>query len=323
MSMLFQSLRGLAAQDGGRERDLRPEVPRRAAGGVAPAAPGGPRPGAARGVRRPLPGRALRRPAAARRPRPRARRGAGDPPPGRAARRTSTPTSARRCGSRSGGSTRPCQITTVYVTHDQAEAMVTSDRIAVMNAGRVEQVGTPVEIYERPATAFVAGFIGRTNLLRGGVGADGRVACEGGLDLADGRRAGAPARGGGLGLDPASHGRRSRAAPGPDAPPAEDALRSTSSRARSPGPPTSATRWTTRWRSRAPPRPCGPRGRRSRASPWARPWSSGSRRAPASSFGEGGRRRGAGRRLPPDLSPRLPPDRVRRHAYSKLIMVCP
>jgi ABC-type Fe3+/spermidine/putrescine transport system ATPase subunit len=61
--------------------------------------------------------------------------------------------------------------------------MVTSDRIAVMNLGGIEQVGAPAEIYERPATAFVAGFIGRTNLLRGRVGADGRVACEGGLDL--------------------------------------------------------------------------------------------------------------------------------------------
>jgi iron(III) transport system ATP-binding protein len=75
------------------------------------------------------------------------------------------------------------QITTVYVTHDQAEAMVTSDRIAVMNAGRVEQVGTPVEVYERPATAFVARFIGRTNLFTGRLAADGRVACEGGLEL--------------------------------------------------------------------------------------------------------------------------------------------
>jgi iron(III) transport system ATP-binding protein len=75
------------------------------------------------------------------------------------------------------------QITTVYVTHDQAEAMVTSDRIAVINAGRVEQVGAPAEVYERPATAFVAGFIGRTNLLKGRTGSDGRVACEGGLEL--------------------------------------------------------------------------------------------------------------------------------------------
>jgi putative spermidine/putrescine transport system ATP-binding protein len=52
-----------------------------------------------------------------------------------------------------------------------------------MNAGRIEQVGTPVEIYEEPGTAFVAGFIGRTNLLRGEIAADGRVACAGGLEL--------------------------------------------------------------------------------------------------------------------------------------------
>src|SRR2546429_2893558 len=56
-------------------------------------------------------------------------------------------------------------ITTVYVTHDQAEAMVTSDRIAVMNAGRIEQVDEPRALYARPRTRFVAGFIGRTNFL--------------------------------------------------------------------------------------------------------------------------------------------------------------
>src|SRR5713226_1880539 len=56
-------------------------------------------------------------------------------------------------------------ITMVYVTHDQAEAMVTADRIAVMNAGRIEQIGTPEDIYERPSTRFVASFIGRTNAL--------------------------------------------------------------------------------------------------------------------------------------------------------------
>ena len=54
-------------------------------------------------------------------------------------------------------------ITTVFVTHDQGEALVMSDRIAVMNAGRIEQIGDPAEIYERPATRFVAEFIGRTN----------------------------------------------------------------------------------------------------------------------------------------------------------------
>ena len=57
-------------------------------------------------------------------------------------------------------------ITMIYVTHDQAEAMVISDRIAVMNLGRVEQVGRPHEIYEMPRTRFVASFIGRTNVLQ-------------------------------------------------------------------------------------------------------------------------------------------------------------
>lgn len=56
-------------------------------------------------------------------------------------------------------------LTSIYVTHDQAEAMAMSDRIAVMESGRVRQVGTPHEIYHRPATAFVARFIGRSNVL--------------------------------------------------------------------------------------------------------------------------------------------------------------
>lgn len=59
------------------------------------------------------------------------------------------------------------RITTVYVTHDQGEAMVTSDRIAVMNAGRIEQVDDPYTLYNKPRTRFVAGFIGRTNFLEG------------------------------------------------------------------------------------------------------------------------------------------------------------
>jgi spermidine/putrescine transport system ATP-binding protein len=58
-------------------------------------------------------------------------------------------------------------IAFVYVTHDQEEALTMSDRIAVMNGGHVEQLGTPEELYERPATPFVADFIGTTNLLRG------------------------------------------------------------------------------------------------------------------------------------------------------------
>jgi len=61
------------------------------------------------------------------------------------------------------GLQRRLGITTVFVTHDQGEALVMSDRIAVMNAGRIEQVGAPAEIYERPATRFVAEFIERMN----------------------------------------------------------------------------------------------------------------------------------------------------------------
>jgi putative spermidine/putrescine transport system ATP-binding protein len=56
-------------------------------------------------------------------------------------------------------------ITFVYVTHDQEEALTMSDRIAVFNHGRVEQVGTPVEVYEHPASEFVAGFVGVSNVL--------------------------------------------------------------------------------------------------------------------------------------------------------------
>jgi iron(III) transport system ATP-binding protein len=58
-------------------------------------------------------------------------------------------------------------VTTVYVTHDQSEAMVTSDRIAVMNHGRIEQVDHPRALYNEPKTRFVAGFIGRTNFIEG------------------------------------------------------------------------------------------------------------------------------------------------------------
>jgi putative spermidine/putrescine transport system ATP-binding protein len=60
-------------------------------------------------------------------------------------------------------------MTFVYVTHDQEEALTMSDRIAVFNAGRIEQIGTPAEMYEHPATVFVAGFIGTSNIIeRGG-----------------------------------------------------------------------------------------------------------------------------------------------------------
>jgi spermidine/putrescine transport system ATP-binding protein len=91
-------------------------------------------------------------------------------------------------------------ITFVYVTHDQEEALALSDRIAVMNRGRIEQLGTPEELYDRPRSRFVADFIGTSNLLTGSVQSvvDGmaEVALEGGgrcLARADGLAPGATA----------------------------------------------------------------------------------------------------------------------------------
>jgi spermidine/putrescine ABC transporter ATP-binding subunit len=72
---------------------------------------------------------------------------------------------------------REIGITTIYVTHDQEEALTMSDRIAVMRGGRTEQIGSPLEIYEHPENAFIADFIGTTNLLHGRlIHHDGRVA---------------------------------------------------------------------------------------------------------------------------------------------------
>ncbi|WP_250564472.1 ABC transporter ATP-binding protein [Sphaerisporangium fuscum] len=62
---------------------------------------------------------------------------------------------------------RQAGITFLFVTHDQEEALTMSDRVAVFNGGLVEQVGTPAEVYERPATPFVAGFVGTSNLISG------------------------------------------------------------------------------------------------------------------------------------------------------------
>jgi iron(III) transport system ATP-binding protein len=71
------------------------------------------------------------------------------------------------------------RYTTVYVTHDQAEAMTTADQIAVMNSGRVEQVGSPQEIYDAPGSVFVARFLGASNIIEGvGLG-DSRVSVAG------------------------------------------------------------------------------------------------------------------------------------------------
>jgi len=75
-------------------------------------------------------------------------------------------------------------ITFVYVTHDQEEALTMSDEIAVMNDGHIEQIGTATEIYEQPASEFVADFIGETNLVRGDYATDGDGAVVEANDLA-------------------------------------------------------------------------------------------------------------------------------------------
>ena len=82
---------------------------------------------------------------------------------------------------------REVGITFVYVTHDQEEALTMSDRIAVMSNGAVEQVDTPENVYERPRTTFVAGFIGVSNLMPGTVtsasGDRGTIRLDSGLEL--------------------------------------------------------------------------------------------------------------------------------------------
>ncbi len=82
---------------------------------------------------------------------------------------------------------REVGITFVYVTHDQEEALTMSDRIAIMNRGRIEQVAEPEEVYDRPATPFVAGFIGVSNLMPGVIkksGAKGEVLLDSGVAVA-------------------------------------------------------------------------------------------------------------------------------------------
>ena len=79
---------------------------------------------------------------------------------------------------------REVGITFVYVTHDQEEALTMSDRIAVMNRGRIEQVAPPEDVYERPATTFVAGFIGVSNLMPGTVTSANEVRLDQGETIA-------------------------------------------------------------------------------------------------------------------------------------------
>ena len=83
-------------------------------------------------------------------------------------------------------------ITFLYVTHDQEEAMVMSDRLAVMNGGRIEQLGSPEEVYERPSTEFVASFLGVSNLIEATVAERGDASRHASVVLADGTQARVP-----------------------------------------------------------------------------------------------------------------------------------
>jgi putative spermidine/putrescine transport system ATP-binding protein len=74
-------------------------------------------------------------------------------------------------------------ITAIVVTHDQSEAMAMADRLVVMRDGRVEQIGSQEDLYERPATSFVAGFIGQSNLLSGSLDSPGDLILEGGARI--------------------------------------------------------------------------------------------------------------------------------------------
>src|SRR5882757_8039573 len=71
------------------------------------------------------------------------------------------------------------RYTTVYVTHDQSEAMTTADLIAVMNGGKIDQLGSPEDIYDRPQSEFVARFIGASNVIRGVARDDDHIAFSG------------------------------------------------------------------------------------------------------------------------------------------------
>jgi multiple sugar transport system ATP-binding protein len=112
---------------------------------------------------------AVGRPAPARGHRPRHRARSARVP----VRRTAVEPGRRAAGGRPGWKSPSCtttsNVTMIYVTHDQVEAMTLADRIAVLRDGRLEQVGTPAELYERPNSVFVAGFIGspKMNFLTG------------------------------------------------------------------------------------------------------------------------------------------------------------
>ena len=124
-------------------------------------------PGAAqaRGLRRAQRDAALRRPAPARGARPRARHQPGAPAARRAALQPRRAHPRRACATRSRRCRQKLGITTIHVTHDREEAMVMADRIAILDAGRIAQLGSPEEVYNRPNSPFVAAFMGADNVL--------------------------------------------------------------------------------------------------------------------------------------------------------------
>ena len=168
VNTVFQDYALFPHMNGRRQRRLRPDRPEGAEAGPRAANRRGARDGPAVGLRAPQARTALRRPAAARRPRAalvnRPRVLLLDEPLGaldlklREEMQIELKAIQQEVG-----------ITFIYVTHDQEEALTMSDRLAVFNRGRIEQIGTPADLYERPATAFVAGFVGTSNLLRGDV----------------------------------------------------------------------------------------------------------------------------------------------------------
>ncbi|MBL8832774.1 MAG: ABC transporter ATP-binding protein [Rhodospirillales bacterium] len=74
---------------------------------------------------------------------------------------------------------RKLGLTTIYVTHDQEEANAVADRIAVLDGGKIQQIGAPIDLYDRPANRFVAAFLGTANMIEGSLAAGGRFAAEG------------------------------------------------------------------------------------------------------------------------------------------------
>ena len=117
------------------------------------------------GYERPPPGAALRRPAPARGARPRAGQRPEGAAPRRAARRARPQAAREQMQEELKALQKQLGITFVFVTHDQGEALSMADRVAVFNDGKIVQVGSPADVYERPRSRFVADFVGSSNVL--------------------------------------------------------------------------------------------------------------------------------------------------------------